>query len=153
MGGRGGSSGTSGARKIPAQSEFELIQSLPQLKGSEKQVAWAKKIRREVGPELISYAINFTSDGRRSGLYDIATQGRSAIKKDIYESLLVKSATGKVKQEKIQNSFKGYQDLARRIQTVNSILQNDSAKFWIDNRTNTLANYMNKKLKKKIDGK
>ena len=58
MGGRGGSSGLSGgmsvkdiARKISDIKEFTLDKP-PELEGSEKQIAWARKIRAKFVPKL-----------------------------------------------------------------------------------------------------
>ncbi len=160
MGGRGGNSGLPGgrlsekelSRKIPDSKEFSIARP-PQLEGSEKQVAWANDIRKGILKELGVYAITRTSDGRPSDLYKIATQGKEAIIKDIQGNPLINSASGKLREEKIENAIAGYKDLADRIRRLNSIAQNSSARFWIDNRTNQLENDHNKKFINIIDGK
>lgn len=160
MGGRGGASGLSGgglsekelSNRLPDAKDFS-IEMPPPLEGSEKQVAWANDIRKKILKELGIYTITRTSDGRQSDLYKTATQGKEAIIKDIKSNILINSASGKLREEKIENAVSGYKDLASRIRRLNSISQNSSARFWIDNRTNQLENDHNKKFRNIIDGK
>lgn len=160
MGGRGGSSGLSGggisakdiSKKLPDTKDFALDRP-PQLEGSEKQIAWANDIRKDILRELGIYATTMTSDGRTSDLYKIAQRGKDAIISDIKSNPLINSTSGKLREEKIEKAIDGYKDLASRIRRLNSIAQNSSARFWIDNRTNQLENAHNKKLKDKIDGR
>lgn len=159
MGSGGNSSGLSAGKGgryawIPDTDAFRVATQgkIPELEGSEKQVKWAKQIRAEVGNELITYALTRTSDGRPSRLWEITQKGKAAIADDVYNSPLVKSTSGALRQSKISSGKQGYIDLAGRVERLNRILTKPSAKFWIDHRTNSDKNYLNKKLKKYIDG-
>lgn len=153
-----GKSGLSAGKRlagIPDADAFRVATqgNIPKLEGSEKQVKWAEQIRASVGNELITYALTRTSDGRPSRLWETAQKGKAAIADDVYNSPLVKSTTGALRQSKISSEKQGYVDLAGRVERLNRILTNPSAKFWIDHRTNSDKNYLNQKLKKYIDGK
>lgn len=127
---------------------------LPQLEGTERQVNWAKQIRRDIGRDLVEYARTRMSDGRPFGYSEVLFRGKEAMAQDILNSSLVKGTTGALRREKIADQVASYNDVAARItRAVNIILDHKSAKWWIDNRTNQSANYMNEKLKKIIDGK
>ena len=132
------------ADRLPHPSEFKPERP-SQLEGTEKQVKWAAEIRNSILRQLSVYAVTRTSDGRPSDLYNIAKQGKDAIMKDIAENPLINEAEGKIREEKLQRAIDGYQDLADRIKRYNSIANNTSAKFWIDNRTDQLENFNNKK--------
>lgn len=151
MGGRGGSSGF-WQNDVPDASDYKA-ESIPMLKGTPKQIEWANEIRKPMLKELANYTVRRTSDGRASMLYETARKGKGAIINDIQSSPLVKSTSGALKKQKIKDQVEGYKDLAGRIKRFNQIVRNDSAKFWIDNRTNQPENYMNQKLKRRIDGK
>lgn len=145
MGGRGGTSGLSGGsgkygfdiNRIPERDEYVIKGSLPQLEGSEKQVAWAQDIRKQTVQNLYRYATSYTSDGRPFGkenFRDIA-QGREAVAKSIMNHPLVSGSSGKTRQEKIEERISSYRDIADRVKIVREIASNKSAKFWIDNRS------------------
>lgn len=158
MGGRGSSGGGSrGIRgMLPDRTSFDVnrINELPRLQGTEKQVAWAEKIREETLSELWWYTINRDSEGKPSMAAETYARGKDAMVRSIRESPLVSLAGNEhVRNENIQRQINGFRDAKRRLEAYHSISQNTSASFWIDNRTNVLQNYLNRAFKRKIDGK
>lgn len=140
---------------LPGKTSFDInkMDELPQLIGSEKQVAWAEKIREETLSDLWNYTITRNSNGNMSRSAEIYAQGKGAMEKSIRENPLVSMAGNeRIRNEHIQRQISGFSDAKRRLEAYHAISQNTSASFWIDNRTNQAKNYMNKAFKKKIDG-
>ncbi len=162
MGGRGGSGGASQKNseyrdvmsRLPDAPRMLDFYAMPKLQGTEKQVQWANKIREEVVMDLAYYANDYTSDGRQNRLSPILAQGKKAMADSILTSAIVSTTSGKLRQEKINDLIHAYTDTADRWNRLVSLVEgHTSASFWIDNRTNQLKNYLNKKLKAYIDGK
>ena len=108
---------------------------LPKLKGTEKQVAWAEKIRDDaidtLGNQLVSYVLGTAN---YNTLVD-ATKSKEAMAEYVRNNPLVKATTGSVRQEKIDTVCNQLREFVRRDQAYLDIVTNDSAKFWIDNRS------------------
>lgn len=163
FGGRGGASSggglTSAERKsvskslddinIPSMQSFNL----PKLQGTPNQVAWANEIRRDVLPEIAHYAQTRNSDGKPTGVASIMAKGKKAMIDDINNNPLVRSTSGAVRKQKIQNAVDSYRDMARRIDVVQQIASHTSAKYWIDRRRNSTLNHQLQRWKKAVDGK
>lgn len=151
MGGRGGSSGLSGSgisakdisKKLPDTKEFALDRP-PQLEGSEKQIAWAKKIRAEFVPKLAQSIFAYNQD-----LVKAINGGKEAVAKQIYENAVntfknrysyisdkkeAERLTNKDIADYVKRQVSTYNTLANRVKALNELAQNKSAKFWIDNR-------------------
>ena len=115
---------------------------LPKLEGTEKQVAWAEKIRDEILHSLVN-ALKQTEDGRPCNAIEYMTSK---------EKMVEWIEQGFCEEQK-QNRYKTIIYLAKCVERMNKIASNRSAKYWIDNRTNQMANYMNQKLIKEVMGK
>lgn len=115
---------------------------LPELEGTEKQVAWAEKIRDEILHSLAN-ALRQDENGRPC----------NAIEYMISQEKMVEWIEQGFCEEQKQNRYKTIIYLAECIERMNKIADNKSARFWIDNRTNQMANYMNQKLIKEVTGK
>lgn len=155
MGGRGGSSGNSGiAARLPGKLSYDpQSYEFPALEGTEKQVKWTEKIRMDALERMWNYATTYTSDGRPSGMAEIYLGGKAAMLSDIKNNQLIQSTSGSLREEKLRDAINSFAEAKARMERWNVLSQKKSAKWWIDNRPNTLANYMNKKLKGFIDGK
>lgn len=155
MGGRGGRGGSVGiSAKLPGKLSFDYqTYEPPALEGTEKQVKWAEKIRNSALDDMWDYAVSFSSDGRQSDMASIYVDGKNAMLKSIKSDYLINSTSGRVQEEKLRDRINSFSDAKDRMERWHKLAEKKSAKWWIDNRSNTLENYMNKKLKKFIDGK
>lgn len=115
---------------------------LPKLEGTEKQVAWAEKIRDEILHSLAN-TLRQDENGRPCNAIEYMTS-KEKMEEWIEQGFF---------EEQKQNRYKTIIYLAKCIERMNKIADNKSAKFWIDNRTNQMANYMNQKLIKEVMGK
>ena len=135
MGGRGNSSGLSKITPLKKQSP------LPELEGSEKQVSWARSIRKELLQNILN-GFHYTEDGRQTD-YMNHLFSESSIDKHI------KTDHQKDVARYLGASWNRYLDLR----------EEKSAKFWIDNRDSNivyngklLPNYDNEMLWKRVFG-
>lgn len=154
MGGRGGSSGLSGGgkeysvdnikKKLPDINDFKLDKP-PKLEGSEKQVAWAKKIRADFVPSLVQSVFAWQQDfvkamnsGGNEGVARYIYDRAVATHKNRYNYISNKKEAEKLANKDIADyvnrSISSYNTLKKQIQAVNKLATNNSAKFWIDNR-------------------
>ncbi len=133
--------------------KIEPISSLPALKGTEKQVEWAEKIRRELIPSIINYATTKTSAGNPSTLANHILGGKPAMIREMSQYWAISETKGEIRSFHIKKRIESYNDSARRYREAVKICKNDSASFWIENRYNSSSNYMMQKFKKLIDGK
>lgn len=152
MGGRGGSSGLSGSvisvkdisKKLPDTKDFALDRP-PQLEGSEKQIAWAKKIRAEFVPKLAQSVFA----NQQSVVKALNSGGKEEIAKNIYEDAVntfknrysyisdkkeAERLTNKDISDYVKREISRYKKVRNQIQAINKLATNKSAKFWIDNR-------------------
>lgn len=139
MGGRGSAGGASGGisdRQILSRlPDFPGKINLPQLEESEKQIAWARKIRQMQVGALVQYATNRQSDGRPFGYFNKVVEGKKSVLSQIKGSPLVRETTGNLQREKIDGFIRSYNDVTRRYSTVKEIFEtHTSAKYWIDHR-------------------
>ena len=67
------------AKKEQECQAFEAAEKLPQLSGSEKQIAWAKTIRREKLNEIKEFLNRFKSDDGTKAFEDWAKNQSSAV--------------------------------------------------------------------------
>ena len=136
-------------------NKLDTLKELPELVGTEKQIKWAKDIRKEVGMELARYAVDRNTEGNpvsRDHFTNLG-KGKEAMLSEIQNNALVKMTKGEVQGQRIKDRIGTYNEISRRYNTYKEIMSNDSAKFWIDNRPGSSPEtYMNKKFKKKIDG-
>lgn len=154
MGGRGGSSGLSGGgkeysvnnikKKLPDMNDFKLDKP-PQLEGSEKQIAWAKQIRAEFVPKLVQSVfaqqqdiVKAMNSGGKDGVAQHIHDEAVNTYKNRYSYISNKKEAEKLADKDIANyvnrSVSSYNTLKNRVQAVNKLASNNSAKFWIDNR-------------------
>lgn len=154
MGGRGGSSGLSGGgkeysvgnikKKLPDMNDFKLDKP-PQLEGSEKQIAWAKKIRAEFVPKLVQSVfaqqqdiVKAMNSGGKDGVAQYIHDEAVNTYKNRYSYISNKKEAEKLADKDISSYVKrevsSYNTLRNRVQAINKLAQNSSAKFWIDNR-------------------
>lgn len=155
MGGRGSSGGSSISNRLPEPVKFDIktmFLNMPALEGTEKQVAWANKIRNSIVQEIASYATRRDSEGRPSTMVYTYLGGKSAMEKSVKDEL-TDYMSGATKARVISNRIETFKDAKVRLERLHSISREKSAKFWIENRTDSEKNYMNKALKKRIDGK
>lgn len=131
------------SKRLPDVKEFSLDRP-PQLEGSEKQIAWAKKIRAEFVPKLAQSIFAYNQD-----LVKAINGGKEAAAKSIYESAVntfknrysyisdkkeAERLTNKDIADYVKREVSTYNTLANRVKALNQLAQNKSAKFWIDNR-------------------
>lgn len=155
MGGRGGSSGLSGGggkeysvdnikKKLPDMNDFKLDKP-PQLEGSEKQIAWAKQIRAEFVPKLVQSVfaqhqdiVKAMNSGGKDGVAQHIHDEAVNAYKNRYSYISNKKEAEKLADKDIANyvnrSVSSYNTLRNRVQAINKLASNSSAKFWIDNR-------------------
>lgn len=157
MGGRGSSSGLDSisnyiSKSLPKEVPKLMLDSdYPELNGTERQIAWARKIRKELGEDLRAYVDRFDSYKKRSnGLGSLISnqirQNRDNAIKFILNGV-EKSNNKRQDLKEIVDIVSNYSD---RVKRFNNIMSNTSASFWIDNRT---EDGVNKKLRRKIDGR
>lgn len=153
MGGRGGSSGLSGgggisakdiSKKLPDKKDFAFDRP-PQLEGSDKQIAWAKKIRAEFVPKLAQSVFANQQD-----LVKTLNSGeKEEVAKRIYESAVstyknrynyisnkkeAKRLTDKDIANYVKREVSRYNTVKDQVRAINKLATNKSAKFWIENR-------------------
>lgn len=154
MGGRGGSSGLSGGgkeysvnnikKKLPDMNDFKLDKP-PQLEGSEKQIAWAKQIRAEFVPKLVQSVfaqqqdiVKAMNSGGKDGVAQHIHDEAVNAYKNRYSYISNKKEAEKLADKDISSyvnrSVSSYNTLKNRVQAINKLASNSSAKFWIDNR-------------------
>lgn len=154
MGGRGGSSRLSVGKKeysvdnikkkLPDMNDFK-IDKPPQLEGSEKQIAWAKQIRAEFIPKLVQSVFAQQQDivkamnrGGKDGVAQHIHDEAVNTYKNRYNYISNKNEAEKLADKDIASyvnrSVSSYNALRNRVQAINKLASNSSAKFWIDNR-------------------
>lgn len=136
---------------IPEADAFKALtlKDLPALKGTEKQVEWAKKIRHEIILQLFNEATSKDANGRPNALCKIGIRGKDFAQADI--EAYASQFDDELVNEKVEQRVRAFNTVAQRIARYNEIALHDDAKFWIDNRTNQAANFMNKKLLAEIN--
>lgn len=155
MGGRGSAGGEGLRSRLPGPLSFDIkTYEYPELSGTDKQVKWANDIREKLLFDLANYAANQNSEGQITlGISDIYLKGKAAMAKDIKSNPLVMATSGLIKAEKISRAIRAFSEVKSRIERWHDLAEKKSASFWIENRTNSSQNYMNKKLMRYIDGK
>lgn len=146
--GRGSSKAGSGGGGNPVLKN-KIIENLPELTGSEKQVKWAAQIRSDAQREMFNYATT-QSSGRPSSLYAVAQRGEKAKRQFIEDA--VSNFNEKIKTQRRAEYEEKFSDLDRRIEVYNRIFSHSDAKYWIDRRSNSEINYQFKRFKAMIDG-
>lgn len=143
---------------LPDEKKFK-INMAPELDGSEKQVKWANDIRKSLVVELGNYAAYYTDDGKldTNNMFKTAIAGKESminavkkaykIRKMEPNASISKKQASEYNERLISSAARSYEKLSERIQRFNKITGEKSAKWWIENRYNTL------KLKEYIDGK
>lgn len=125
------------ANRLPAP--IENI-NLPKLTGSEKQVRWAEKIRIEILTDIMNrldanqwLPILSSTEKMIDWVETYPIKGTAATPQEYGLELLLRQS----------GMFAKMIDLA---------VKNTDARFWIDNRTDQMENYMNKAIRKQILG-
>lgn len=114
------------------------LPKLPELKGTKKQVEWAEKIRKEAikSAEYEVMHEEYVSKSRMPMGKDkivkrsVATVVRTLLKQETINEYL-KEGGDKEILEKTKERFERWKEL----------IEKDSAKFWIENRSNTEHNH------------
>lgn len=134
--------------RIPESEAYNITTKAPKLEGTEKQVKWAMSIRANIYDNLAVYVLR--GKNGLNGLWETyAMNGKEEIIKDVERFATAYSEKPNV--EKVEERIKSYRILAAKIKKFNEIMENPSASWWIDHRTNQEKNYMNIKLKSEID--
>lgn len=151
MGGRGssGGGGGGGAVKVGAYSGPKSYSDLPNLQGSEKQVNWANKIRKEMLNDVISTAQDtiYQDDGTIYPKYvnSLSVPGFAALS-EVFSPDAVLRVQKEIKKETagmspkeasgyIENEASALRSAISTFQnTVKTFTSQTSAKWWIENR-------------------
>lgn len=129
--------------------------SFPELKGTEKQIKWAKSIRANAAAVLQDELMNEEYEvvnelpGRKN---TIEKRRVDAIVKALFSEQGVKNYLDKLKnsnvpESRIESAVVSMNKAYDRFVRLSEIMSNADAKFWIDNRDNQEKNYMFKKFK------
>ena len=118
--------------------------TLPQLMGTEKQIAWATKIRIEILRGLQSELLK-NPDGSPTEAYRYMQSQELMI-----QFIDPENEPFPGRAERLLDNINL---CAQKIERIREISQHEDAKYWIDNRTDGPKNYMNKALKNYIQGK
>jgi predicted MPP superfamily phosphohydrolase len=112
--------------------------------GSEKQIAWAEDIREECINDLVN---KFFAENTIS--YDIAVAETAEEIEALAEKYIIVLCCGndKLRPEKEALTTKYFSETIHIYNRIAELAARTDAKFWIENRTNTIANHMNKGLR------
>lgn len=124
--------------------------NIPQLEGSEKQIAWAEQIRKNAAAEL-QYEVTHEEYEQVSSL----PGDKSTIQKRSVESIIraltseegindyfVKMEANNLHESRFKSAVQSMNNALDRYTRFVEIMSNADAKFWIDNRDNQEKNYM-----------
>lgn len=128
MGGRGGSSGI-GKTKIEVRT-ISPVRNIPDLNGTEKQVQWAQTIRKDILNEVRA-GFSYAPDGRKTTYI-----------KDLFDEKSVKKITDNLKEMSkdkslthiVDGNLRTIKHLSESFERYRKLTEENSAKFWIDNR-------------------
>ena len=118
--------------------------TLPRLVGTEKQIAWATKIRSEILRGLQGELLK-NQDGSPTEAYRYMQS-----KELMMQFIDPENEPFPGLAERLLNSINL---CAQKIERIREISQHEDAKFWIDNRTDGPKNHMNRTLKNYVQGK
>ncbi len=124
---------------------------VPKLKGSEKQIDWAKDIRKNAVAALFADEVMHEQYESVSQLPQSKPKIESRPIKAIIQALVSKEAIeayfDKMKEDELpasrfESTVESMNNALDRYNRFMEITMNDSAKFWIDNRDNQIQNHM-----------
>lgn len=110
----------------------------PELKGTEKQVAWAKEIRKQIIHRIM---MDMKADNFNSSVFSTEKMVEYLKTRN-----LINGTEGDLQKQKIKQYCNHLMTDAQRYNRLKELASNDSAKFWIDNNPrDSMTNYSNKK--------
>lgn len=131
-------------KKLPDINDFKLDKPA-KLEGSEKQIAWARKIRADFVPSLVESVfaqqqdiVKAMNNGGNEGVARYIHDSAVNAYKNRYSYISNKKEAEKLMNKDIASyvnrNVSSYNTLRNQVQAINKLASNSSAKFWIDNR-------------------
>ncbi|HEY4624339.1 MAG TPA: hypothetical protein VIH12_10780 [Solibacillus sp.] len=116
-----------------------------ELQGSEKQIKWAKQIRRDVYNHLIgsvTHEVYISESSLPMGKPTVESRPVTAIFKALQSEATATEYFAGLRDFQVADAKASAITLVERWERFKEIVENPSAKFYIDNRYNTDHNYM-----------
>ncbi len=129
---------------------FLTAEEIPQLTGTEKQIAWAEKIRTNYGKTYLHVAIKKMSDGRpinaeRTQKYVKGTAEEIA-KFVLEEATALAAGYDDLLETKIDEEMATQKDMVARYNRYKALVTDkNSAAWWIENRDADFSAYLDGK--------
>ena len=127
-------------KRLPDREAFRMIgpKSAPELTGTPKQIEFATKVRKTLAIILQDYVIHYDKNRYvEENRIKIARIGKEGMIKYIeYASSAIEESN---KLNTVREKVNDFIELAKRIEKFNEIIQNDSAKFWLDHRDSSFT--------------
>lgn len=137
-------------KNISPEVTFLMADEIPQLTGTEKQIAWATKIRTNYGKTYLHVAIKKMSDGRpinaeRTQKYVKGTAEEIA-KFVLEEATALACGYEDLLETKIDDAVETQKDMVARYNRYKYLItEKISAAWWIENRNTDFSAYLDGK--------